>query len=159
MARGCPVHITSELILRWMWLKNWLNGRFPVMCSCWMGVHGIRWKTGLISNGINSAILTRLDLCKKLRALGIRVNLWEYSYLSTVNPLFNVLAEKGFFLKNPDGTPYIHRWLPWPYDEYIPHLMPSGLIDFTNPEAYAWFRDQHEALFKIGRECDEDRLR
>lgn len=87
---------------------------------------------------------------KKLRDLGIRLNLWEYSYLSTLNPLFNELAEKGYFLKNPDGTPYIHRWFPWPYDETLPHLMPSGLIDFTNPEAYNWFRDQHEALFKIG---------
>jgi alpha-D-xyloside xylohydrolase len=87
---------------------------------------------------------------QKLRSLGIRLNLWEYSYLSTCNPLFNELAEKGYLLKNPDGTPYVHRWFPWPYDELIPHLMPSGIIDFTNPEAYQWFCDQHKQLFDIG---------
>jgi alpha-D-xyloside xylohydrolase len=87
---------------------------------------------------------------QKLRAMGIRLNLWEYSYLSTRNPLFNELAEKGFFLKNPDGTPYIHRWFAWPDDKKWPHLMPSGILDFTNPEAYAWFRDQHKQLFDIG---------
>lgn len=87
---------------------------------------------------------------RQLRDLGIRLNLWEYSYLSTRNPLFNELADRGFFLKNPDGSPYIHRWFPWPYDKSWPHLMPSGILDFTNPEAYAWFRDQHQALFEIG---------
>jgi len=87
---------------------------------------------------------------QKLRAIGFRLNLWEYPYLSTRNPLFNELAEKGYLLKTPSGEPYIHRWFPPPYDKQLPHLMPSGIIDFTNPEAYNWFRDQHKQLFDIG---------
>jgi alpha-D-xyloside xylohydrolase len=90
------------------------------------------------------------EFVQKLRGMGIRLNLWEYSYLSTRNPLFNELAAKGYLLKNADGTPYIHRWFPWPYDKSWPHLMPSGIIDFTNPEAYTWFRDQHKQLYEIG---------
>jgi alpha-D-xyloside xylohydrolase len=87
---------------------------------------------------------------QKLRSLGIRLNLWEYSYLSTRNPLFNELAQKGYLLKLPSGEPYIHRWFPWPYDKSWPHLMPSGIIDFTHPDAYNWYRDQHKQLFDIG---------
>jgi alpha-D-xyloside xylohydrolase len=87
---------------------------------------------------------------RSLRDLDYRLCLWEYSYLSTKNPLFEELTEKEYFLKTPDGETYIHRWLPPPNDELIPHLQPSGLLDFTNPEAYAWFRDQHRDLFEMG---------
>ncbi|MGA1077385.1 MAG: TIM-barrel domain-containing protein [Nitriliruptoraceae bacterium] len=86
----------------------------------------------------------------RLKDLGFRTNLWEYSYLSVRNPLFNELDEKGYFLRNPDGSTYIHRWFPWPFEEHYPWLPPSGIIDFTNPEAYAWFRDQHRDLIDLG---------
>ena len=85
-----------------------------------------------------------------LRALNYRLCLWEYSYLSTLNPLFEELAAKKFFLQTAAGETYVHRWLPPPNDRLIPHLQPSGLLDFTNPEAYAWFRDMHRSLFEMG---------
>jgi alpha-D-xyloside xylohydrolase len=86
----------------------------------------------------------------RLKELGFRTNLWEYSYLSVRNPLFNELEERGYFLRNPDGTTYIHRWFPWPFEEHYSWLPPSGIIDFTNPDAYAWFRDQHRDLIELG---------
>lgn len=87
---------------------------------------------------------------KKLRDLGIRTNLWEYPYISTRNPLLNELAEKGYLLKKQNGEVYIHRWYPWPFDKIEPHLMPSAIIDLTNPDAYNWYRHQHKQLFDIG---------
>ncbi len=86
----------------------------------------------------------------ELRRLHIRLNLWEYPYISVKNPLFNELAARGYLLKNEAGEPYVHRWLPWPFSELYPHLMPSGIIDFTHPGAYAWYREQHKALHEIG---------
>jgi alpha-D-xyloside xylohydrolase len=87
---------------------------------------------------------------KSLLDINFRLCLWEYPYLSTKNPLFDELDSKGFFLKTSSGDTYIHRWFPPPMDTIVPHLQPSGIIDFTNPEAYAWFRDAHKALFDIG---------
>jgi alpha-D-xyloside xylohydrolase len=87
---------------------------------------------------------------KQLSDLNVRLCLWEYPYISTLNPLFGELANCGFLLKTEQGNPYIHNWLPEPICCMYPQLSPSGIIDFTNPDAYDWFRDQHKALFEIG---------
>ena len=87
---------------------------------------------------------------KQLEELKVRLCLWEYPYISTFNPLFNELASKGFLLKTLEGEPYIHQWLPEPYDLSIPQLCPSGIIDLTNPDAYNWYLEQHKPLFELG---------
>ncbi len=87
---------------------------------------------------------------QQLRDLNVRLCLWEYPYISTFNPLFHELTDKDFLLKTADGEPYVHRWMPEPYDMALPWLMPSGIIDLTNPAAYTWFRDQHKPLFEMG---------
>lgn len=86
----------------------------------------------------------------RLQEMGLRLCLWEYPYLSTKNPIFAELDARGFFLKNPDGSTYIHRWFPPPMDTLVPHLQPSGIIDFTQPEAYAWYREMHRPLIEMG---------
>lgn len=90
------------------------------------------------------------EFVQRLRAKNYRLCLWEYSYLSTKNPLFAELAQKKYFLQTAAGETYVHRWLPPPMDTLIPHLQPSGLVDFTNPQAYAWYRDMHRELFEMG---------
>jgi alpha-D-xyloside xylohydrolase len=85
-----------------------------------------------------------------LKDMNFRLCLWEYPYISTLNPLFTELAEKGFLLRTKTGKPYIHKWLPEPFDTYMPHLMPSGIVDLTNPEAYQWYLEAHKTLFDIG---------
>ena len=87
---------------------------------------------------------------QRLKEQNYQLCLWEYPYLSIRNPLFNELSRKGFFLRTPDGQTYLSRYLPEPFDTLVPHLMPSGIIDFTNPEAYAWYAEMHKALFEIG---------
>ncbi len=44
--------------------------------------------------------------------MGIRLNLWEYSYISTRNPLFNELADKGYLLKTADRRPVYSPLVP-----------------------------------------------
>jgi alpha-D-xyloside xylohydrolase len=87
---------------------------------------------------------------RALKALDFRVCCWEYPYVSIHNPLFAELAARGFLLRTGTGDPAVYHWSPAPFGTLLTPLPPSGMVDFTNPEAYAWYRDAHRTLFAQG---------
>lgn len=87
---------------------------------------------------------------RSIKALHYRLCVWEYPYVSVHNPLFAELAEKGYLLRTETGEPYVYHWDPRPFGTLLSQLPPSGMVDFTNPDAYAWYRDAHQTLFAQG---------
>ncbi|MDQ7858124.1 MAG: glycoside hydrolase family 31 protein [Armatimonadota bacterium] len=87
---------------------------------------------------------------RELHALGLRLCVWEYPYVSVHNPLFQDLADRGYLLRTAGGAPYVYEWDPRPFGTLLSQLPPSGIVDFTNAEAAAWYRDAHRKLFAQG---------
>ena len=89
-----------------------------------------------------------------IHALDLKVCVWEYPYVSIHSQLFQQLAQRGYLLKTIDGDPYVFGWdvAPGtsPFGDVLTPLPESGIVDFTHPEAYAWWRDAHRALFADG---------
>jgi alpha-D-xyloside xylohydrolase len=87
----------------------------------------------------------------ELKALGFRICVWEYPLISVKNPLFAELAQRGWLLKDRrTGQAYRYQWDLEPFGPVLTPLPESGLLDFTHPEAYAYWRDRHRALFDAG---------
>ena len=90
----------------------------------------------------------------QLKALGFKICCWEYPLVSIHNKDFQNLQDKGYFLRNQDGETYIYHWdidaKTTPFGKVLTPLPPSAIIDFTNPKAYEYWRDQHQSLFDLG---------
>ncbi len=87
----------------------------------------------------------------ELKALGFRICVWEYPLVSVKNPLFAELEAKGWLLRDArSGAACRYQWDLEPFGQVLTPLPESGLVDFTHPEAYAYWRDRHRALFELG---------
>lgn len=87
----------------------------------------------------------------ELKALGFRICVWEYPLISVNNPLFAELAARGWLIRDRStGEPYRYQWDLEPFGPVLTPLPESGLLDFTHPEAYAYWRDRHRELFDVG---------
>ena len=87
----------------------------------------------------------------ELKALDFKVCIWEYPLVSTAHPLHQEMADKGWLLKDArTGEPYRYEWDTSPFGNVLTPLPDSGIVDFTHPDAYAFWRDAHKPLFDLG---------
>ena len=72
----------------------------------------------------------------KIHSLGYKIMLWICPFVSPDSAVYRELTKKGLFVKNPDGSDAIRLW----WNGY------SAVLDFTNPDAQRWFKDQLDRL-------------
>jgi alpha-D-xyloside xylohydrolase len=83
---------------------------------------------------------------RQLRDEGFRVSLWQYNFVPPRPNNVNYVEglQKGYFVKGRDGKPYAYpagttgSWV----DDCI--------IDFSNPDASAWYTEQIKRLIRMG---------
>ena len=79
-------------------------------------------------------------MISRLKERGLKVCVWINSYVGQRAPVFAELAEKGYFIKNKDGSVF-------QTDLWQPGL---AIIDFTNPGAREWYASRIRELAELG---------
>ena len=84
-----------------------------------------------------------VGLLQKLKARGLRSCLWINPYIAQKSPLFKEAKEAGYMIKRPNGN--VWQWDMWQAG--------MGIVDFTNPDACAWFQSKLKRLLDMGVDC------
>lgn len=87
----------------------------------------------------------------EIKALGFKICIWEYPLISIKHELYNHFDERGWFLKDKrtDET-HQYDWDQQAFGNVLSPLPKSGIVDFTNPGAYQYWKEAHKDLFDIG---------
>jgi alpha-D-xyloside xylohydrolase len=73
----------------------------------------------------------------------VHVCVWINPYIAQRSPLFDEAAEAGYLVKRADGS--VWQWDMWQAG--------MGLVDFTNPDATAWYQGKLRRLTEQGVDC------
>jgi alpha-D-xyloside xylohydrolase len=82
-------------------------------------------------------------MLSRLHDKDLRVCVWINPYIGQRSPLFREAADQGFLVKRPDGS--VWQWDLWQAG--------MGLVDFTNPDATAWYQSKLRHLLDQGVDC------
>jgi len=79
----------------------------------------------------------------RLHDKDLRVCVWINPYIAQRSPLFREAADAGLLVTRPDGS--VWQWDLWQAG--------MGLVDFTNPDAVAWYQSKLRDLIAQGVDC------
>ena len=82
-------------------------------------------------------------LIRKLHERGLKVCVWINPYIGQKSKTFREAADGGYLLMKPDGDV-------WQTDLWQAGM---GIVDFTNPAAWAWYQDKLRSLLADGVDC------
>jgi len=83
------------------------------------------------------------EMIEELHTDGFHLCLWENPYVAVGTDAFEEALNEGILVGDRTGDPYI-------LDRLSISTHRSGIIDFTNPEAVEWYKDQHRRLMDMG---------
>jgi len=83
------------------------------------------------------------EMLQKIHDRGIKVCVWINPYIGQESALFEEGMEQGYFLKRKNGDV-------WQWDMWQPGL---AIVDFTNPQALAWYQGKLAELLDMGVDC------
>ena len=84
-----------------------------------------------------------VGMLARIKAKGLKICVWINPYIGQKSPLFAEGAKKGYLIKNKYGGV-------WQWDKWQPGL---AIVDFTNPEATAWYQGHLRRLMEEGVDC------
>ncbi|MGW6054248.1 alpha-xylosidase [Streptomyces sp. NPDC055189] len=79
----------------------------------------------------------------RLKARGLKISAWINPYIAQQSALFDEAATAGYLVQQANGD--IWQWDLWQAG--------MALVDFTNPEACAWFQAKLKVLLDQGVDC------
>ncbi len=82
-------------------------------------------------------------MLKRYHERGLKVCVWINPYIGQKSPLFEEAGRAGYLLRKNDGSI-------WQTDLWQAGM---GIVDFTNPDAAAWYQDKLKALLDMGVDC------
>ncbi|MBE0600173.1 MAG: alpha-xylosidase [Firmicutes bacterium] len=79
-------------------------------------------------------------MIRRLHDRGLKTCVWINPYIGQKSPLFAEGRDRGYFLKRANGD--VWQWDLWQAG--------MAIVDFTNPDACAWYQQKLKALLALG---------